>query len=374
MKYNGWRGGSSYTNIQAASSWEEASVAKMMMKVGVTRVVGDQCMYGFKAREGDRWGPARTSTGFMTNSACTAHALQQRCPNTRSEQVHKHVRLQSGRTSVAQIYPPELCRAICLGFKKQFEVDRKGQFLLAELDRSDTGKGGAIVNIAEKPKETYKTVIEEDEIQIEVAWDDVSGVALDPVAAKVARKEEIDYVQMMNLYIKVPIQECTRKTGKPPISTRRIDINKGNEASPNYRSRLVAKEINTHMREDLFAATPPFEALKIILSMTACCNNGEVVMVNDISRAFCHAKAKREVLVKLPQEDTKPVEEGLCGRLNYSMYGTRDAAQNWFEEYCQGLVGIGFKQGPAIPCVFYHEDRAIRTYVHADDYVSTGTT
>ena len=358
---------------QAASSWEQACVKKMLKKAGVTRVVGDQCMYGLKANEGDRWGPARKSTGFMTNSACVAQALQQRCPNTRNDQVHKHVVLQSGRTTVAQVYPPELCKAICLEFKEQFEVDRKGQFLLAELESSDVGKGGAMVKIANKLKETYKTVIEDDEAQLEVAWDDVSGVARNPIAANVARQEDIDYVKKTNLYTNVPIQECIRKTGKPPISTRWIDINKGDEARPNYRSRLVAKEVDTHKREDLLASTPRLEALKIILCMTACCNKGEIVMINDVSRAFFLAKAKREVFVKLPQEDIGPGEEGLCGRLNFSMYGTRDAAQNWFEEYSQGLVRVGFKQGLATPCVFYHESRAIRTYVHGDDYVSTGT-
>ena len=96
-------------------------------------------------------------------------------------------------------------------------------------------------------------------------------------------------------------------------------------------------------------------------------------MINDISRAFFHAKAKREVFVQLPSEDLAPGEDGVCGRLNYSMYGTRDAAQNWFEEYSQRLLEVGFKQGAATPCIFYHEKRAIRTYVHGDDYVSTGT-
>ena len=46
----------------------------------------------------------------------------------------------------------------------------------------------------------------------------------------------------------------------------------------------------------------------------------------DVRRAYFHAKAKREVFVELPPEDA---EEGMCGRLLKSMYGTRDAAQNW---------------------------------------------
>ena len=54
----------------------------------------------------------------------------------------------------------------------------------------------------------------------------------------------------MGLYVKAPIEECKRKTGKMPIAVRWIDINKGDAREPNYRSRLVAKEINTYKRND----------------------------------------------------------------------------------------------------------------------------
>ena len=35
------------------------------------------------------------------------------------------------------------------------------------------------------------------------------------------------------------------------------------------------------------------------------------------------------------------------------------------------LMSIGFTQGKASPCVFHHQTRRIRTFVHGDDYVST---
>ena len=54
------------------------------------------------------------------------------------------------------------------------------------------------------------------------------------------------------------------------------------------------------------------------------------------------------------------------------MYGTRDAAQNWYEDYSGQLVKIGVAQGKASPCVFHHRERGIRTYVHGDGYVSAG--
>ena len=52
-----------------------------------------------------------------------------------------------------------------------------------------------------------------------------------------------------------------------PIGTRWVDVNKGDDQNPDYRSRLVAQEINDHKREDLFAATPPLEAKKMLMSL-----------------------------------------------------------------------------------------------------------
>ena len=58
-------------------------------------------------------------------------------------------------------------------------------------------------------------------------------------------------------------------TGKAPITVRRVDVNKGDDESPNYRSRLVVSEI-TRMGEDLmFAPTPPLESLRTVLSQAA---------------------------------------------------------------------------------------------------------
>ena len=74
----------------------------------------------------------------------------------------------------------------------------------------------------------------------------------------------------------------------------------------------------------------------------------------DVVRAYFHARARGKVYVELPEEDW---EEGMCGRLELSMYGTRDAAQNWEEERAEMLIGLGFKQGKYTPCAFYHPER-----------------
>lgn len=59
------------------------------------------------------------------------------------------------------------------------------------------------------------------------------------------------------------------------MQEQNIDVNNGDVERPNYRSRLVAREVNTHKREDLFAATPPLVALKFSLAMAASGNKGE---------------------------------------------------------------------------------------------------
>ncbi len=142
---------------------------------------------------------------------------------------------------------------------------------------------------------------------------------------------------------------------------RWIDINKGDVDNPNYRSRLVAREIKRDSRTDLFAATPPLEAMKLVLSMLASNNHGECLMVNDVSRAFFCAPAKRQVFVELPEEDGDGSDS--VGELNFSMYGTRDAAQNWGEECAETMVKAGFLTGKASPCTFFHKRRSLLTYI-----------
>ena len=59
-------------------------------------------------------------------------------------------------------------------------------------------------------------------------------------------------------------------------------------------------------------------------------------------------------------------------KLEKSMYGTRDAAQNWEEEYTEFLIENGFKQGIANPCLFFNFERGIRTVIHGDDLTNLG--
>ena len=182
-------------------------------------------------------------------------------------------------------------------------------------------------------------------------WDSVSGVPLKPQLVKRAREEEMREFSKHGVYVKVPVKECLERTGRKPIGVKWVDINKGDEESPEYRSRLVAKGIKRDKREDLFAATPPLEALKILLSLALTEGTGYVkgreeegmkIEFIDIKRAYLQAEVRREVYVELPPEDK---QEGMCAKLTKAMYGTRDAAQSWEATYRKAHEDWVFRRG-----------------------------
>ena len=94
--------------------------------------------------------------------------------------------------------------------------------------------------------------------------DDVTGKPLIRELVLQARKDEMNKFSQHNVYTKRPISECVRKQ---PIGCKWIDINKGDANNPNYKSRIVAKEIKRGPSDDMFAATPPLEAKKCLFSM-----------------------------------------------------------------------------------------------------------
>ena len=166
------------------------------------------------------------------------------------------------------------------------------------------------------------------------AWDDLTGEILNPKDVTNARLLELDYARAKNVWTKMPRQQAHNE-GLKVIKTRWIDINKGDDANKNIRSRFVAKEFNTGNEEGLFAATPPLEALKYLISQVATTepNHGEeaVIMINDVARAFFEAPVTRDVCIELPDEDKTQEywDQDMVGKLNMSLYGTRDEASNF---------------------------------------------
>ena len=169
---------------------------------------------------------------------------------------------------------------------------------------------------------------------------------------------------------RVSREEAYRCGKRRPIATRWVDVNKGDAANPAVRSRLVAKDFANGRDDAFFAATPPLEALRLLLSdmMSGPASGAEEtkLMVLDAKKAHLHAWAERDLFIELPAE-----AGGGFARLVRSLYGTRDAPALWEAYAAAQLTALGFRRGRSNACVYWHPQRRLRCLVHGDDFVLT---
>ena len=153
-----------------------------------------------------------------------------------------------------------------------------------------------------------------------------------------------------------------------------MDTDKEQPGKTNVRSRWVAKEYKTQAGPELYASTPPLDALRVVSSEIATGERGgKVVAFVDVRRAYFYVPSRRKVFVELPPEDYNAGDH-MCGLLQYSLYSTRDAAQNWEEELASTLSDLKLTRGTACPCVWQGciKGEHIVATVHGDDVTIGG--
>ncbi len=363
-----------------ATSWEVAGIERVMMRDDVRRVRGDQCQFGSEVRSGaHRGAPIKKPSGFMTNSPSIANALdvqcQRRAGTCSRPSGGKHHPCAGRHAREAAKYPRGLCRAILKGIRDQLRADKllkDGCFGIqipddeAEIERNLRG-----------PVQGYSGRYR----------DELTGQILKDDLVKEARAQELAFFYSKKVWIKIPKVGGRAGGAKRPISVRWVDVNKGDDMQPNYRSRLVARQLKaTDMSgKSYFAPAPPLEAMRTVISM-AMTRAGEhkpdwdpkspartQISLVDVKRAYFNAHidpSEPATFVQLPEED--PDHTDMCAQLLRHMYGTRGAADGWQEEYSTLLVSLGFRQGDASPNIFRHVSRLITTSVHGDDFASCG--
>ena len=339
----------------SASSWKMPEMQALMNDLKIQKTVGHMCRYGMLSSDMLGSSKVKKPSGFLTNSDILADSLSLKCLGG-----HRHIQLLGGRARACQVYPDKLCLYILKGIR-------------SELIHSGIIKG--TIN------EMTLNSVQDHECAnyVNEYVDDMSGKPLKTNLVKKAREDEkMDKVKQHNVYTKVPISKCIATTGKQPIGSKWLDINKGDESKPNYRSRLVAQEIRRGPDEDMFAATPPLDANKCLFSLVMTKSargraqnfrEKSKLLFIDVSRAYFYAPSRRAMYVKLPEEDSEP---GTCGRLNAFMYGTQDAAANWEHKYATHLVDNGFTRGRSSPCMFWNPVTGVRCVVHGDDFTFAG--
>ena len=164
--------------------------------------------------------------------------------------------------------------------------------------------------------------------------------------------------------------DCWAATGAAPVTVKWVDTNKGSPQEPMIRCRLVARDfrMNDRDREDLFAATPPLELKRVLLSKAVEKGPRGVrkLLFVDATKAHLNPKCQGDGFIQLPKEAGEA--KGKCGKLVHWLNGFRPAAQPWENYYAKKFVEAGFEQGVASLVAFYHRERDISCVVHGDDF------
>ena len=370
----------------AASSWQEPCMARLLREEGVDTVNMDQCQYGQRAVDGS---PIKKATKWMSNSEEVLKVLGKRCSGRGGacSLGGRHRICEGSHARRAAIYPFVLCKAILKGFRNQMKADcimGNGAFGIHPRGMFDEDENFDLRALDDEELEEAEVYGVQDE---KVYRDTTTGQLLDPILVKEARRKELQYFEAKNVWYKRPRSEAYSKMGKPPVTVKWVDVNKGDDVHPNYRSRLVAREIRRPGEDSIFAPTPPLESLRTVLSMATTDFKGDVkhirdgksenrtqISVIDISRAYFNAKKDENAnptYVELPEEDPDR-KRGMVGLLRVHMYGTRAAADGWHGEYSSALESMGFARGDASACVFRHVERRLVTSVHGDDFTTAG--
>jgi hypothetical protein len=161
-------------------------------------------------------------------------------------------------------------------------------------------------------------------------FDDLTGRVLKDSLVQEALAKELLYFHSKGVWVKRPKGMARGKTGRSAITVRWVDVNKGDDMVPNYRSRLVARQLKAQDKsgQSFFAPAPPLEALRTVLSMAMTKVGTHVpdwspsspvrtqLSFVDAKRAYFNAKLDPKdppVFVDLPAEDKDHVS--MCAQL-----------------------------------------------------------
>ena len=233
---------------------------ELMKITGVVLTHGDQCEYGAQVAHGPLKGcPVKKPIGFLSNSKSVSSVLSRTCSGTGGawSRGGRHAHCTGRIAKEAAIYPRGLCQAVIRGIVEQLKQDRflkSGCFGVQVPDDEEE-----IESLCQEASQGYSGKFK----------DDITGQVLRDELVREARRVELDFFNKKGVWMKVPYEEARKRTGKPPITVRWVDTNKGDEVEENYRSRLVARQLKAHDHSNTsyFAPAPPLEALRQIISV-----------------------------------------------------------------------------------------------------------
>ncbi|RKF57445.1 hypothetical protein GcM3_188040 [Golovinomyces cichoracearum] len=132
-----------------------------------------------------------------------------------------------------------------------------------------------------------------------------------------------------------------------------------------FKARLVAKGFTQRLGtdyEDTFAPTVQMATLRAFLAI--CAVEDLEIAHFDIKNAFTEASPEASLFLRAPEGvDVKP---GNALKIIRSLYGLKQAARDWNQLLKKKILGWGFVQSLADPCLFTHPIKRINILIYVD--------
>ena len=145
-----------------------------------------------------------------------------------------------------------------------------------------------------------------------------------------------------------------------------------------YKARYVAKgfkQIEGTDYSETFAPTSKPETFRLILSLAA--RENFILRQMDVKSAYLHPEIKEEIYLEKPSgfEKIDPTGKKLVCRLNKSIYGLKQAAENWYEELANLLIQQNFVRSKNDYCLSSKNEKGKKLIVLSwvDDLVIAGS-
>ena len=124
---------------------------------------------------------------------------------------------------------------MCKNMAKEVRMKKMNLVPIMALQSSATVANGHLPDKWHDPETVAGTRLE--------AWDDLTGLSLDPKGVLEARQKELDYIEKKEVW-EIVSRDKAIANGWNIIESRWIDVNKGDDISVSYRSRLVLSLIH----------------------------------------------------------------------------------------------------------------------------------
>ena len=118
-------------------------------------------------------------------------------------------------------------------------------------------------------------------------------------------QDELDYFND-HVWKALSLKDALSEPKAKVVGTRRAICNKNDASEPDIRARLVAQEVNQYAEDSVCAATPPLEALRLLMTQRATQqwhnNNRLKIPFIYVRKAYFHCLPTRKIIVCLPPE------------------------------------------------------------------------